>query len=88
MIKVDIDQEEVRKMILEKVEEVAKDVDKELIFWDSKELTRRTCMSWNTVVKTFFHDPRCPRYKVGGKWYFSAEEMKKFLLVWLSEQGR
>nr|WP_234983172.1 group-specific protein [Salimicrobium flavidum] len=60
--------------------------DKEMVFWDSKELMRRTCMSWNTMQEHFFFDERCPKVKIGSKWYFPAQEMKAFLLEWMEEQ--
>ncbi|WLR52437.1 DUF771 domain-containing protein [Bacillus tianshenii] len=86
MINVQVDQEEVRQMYLEKLEERVKELDVERVFWDANELKRRTCMSWGTIQEKFFFDPRFPKHKVGGKWYFPAQDAKKFLLTWLSEQ--
>lgn len=87
-IDIQIDQEEVKQLYLEKLAERMKEFDRELIFLDRKELIRRTSLSWNTILDTFFYDPRFPKYKVGAKWLFPAEETKKFLLQWLSEQPR
>ncbi|CAM4013145.1 hypothetical protein BAMA_12420 [Bacillus manliponensis] len=86
MISIQIDEQEVREMYLEKVEEKIKEVEVDLVFWDTNELKRRTCLSWGTIQKEFFFDPRFPKYKVGAKWLFPAQETKKFLLEWLSEQ--
>ncbi|WP_307341667.1 DUF771 domain-containing protein [Caldalkalibacillus uzonensis] len=90
MLKIDIqiNEQEVRRLYLEKIEEKLKEVNAELVYWDSAELKRRTCMSWNTIQDNFFHDPRFPKVKVGGKWYFPAEKTKRFLLEWLEEQRR
>ncbi|MEH7153036.1 group-specific protein [Bacillus thuringiensis] len=85
MISVQVDEKEVRNLYLAKVEEMVKEIDAELVYWDSNELKRRTCMGWNTIQKEFFFDPRFPKYKVGGKWYFPAQQVKEFLLQWLSE---
>lgn len=85
MLSVQVDEKEVRKLYLAKVEEKVKEIDAELVFWDANELKRRTCMSWGTIQKEFFFDPRFPKFKVGGKWYFPSHETKKFLLQWLSE---
>ncbi len=85
-LEIKIDEEEVRKLYLEEMEKHFKKINAELTFWDSMELKRRTCMSWNTISSTFFYDPRFPKYKVGGKWYFPAKETQKFLLTWLVEQ--
>ncbi len=65
MISVQVDEKEVRKIYLEKVEEKVRTIDAELVFWDTNELKRRTCMSWNTIEKEFFFDPRLPKFKVG-----------------------
>ncbi|MGG0792598.1 group-specific protein [Brevibacillus laterosporus] len=88
MIKVEIDEIEVRRMYLEKLKEKMEEVESELVFWDSKELMRRTCMCWNTMQDKFFFDPRFPKFKVGKRWYFPAKETREFLLEWLHEQPR
>ncbi|OLS39100.1 group-specific protein [Bacillus sp. MRMR6] len=86
MLQVNVDEQEVKQLCLEKIEEMLKDVEKDLVFWSRKELIRRTCLSWNTILDTFFYDPRFPKHKVGNKWLFPADATKKFLLQWLSEQ--
>lgn len=88
MIKVEIDEIEVRRMYLEKLKEKMEEVESELVFWDSKELMRRTCMCWNTMQDKFFFDPRFPKFKVGKRWYFPAKETREFLIEWLHEQPR
>lgn len=88
MLTVKIDENEVRELYLERLEEKIKEIDNELVFWDTNELKRRTCLSWNTILDKFFFDPRFPKFKVGQKWMFPAEETKKFLLQWLREQPR
>ncbi|WP_096199485.1 group-specific protein [Bacillus sp. FJAT-45350] len=87
MLNVQVDTEEVRQLYLEKLEEKVKEIDKELVFWDTNELKRRTCLCWNTIQKEFFFHPEFPKYKVGNKWMFPAEDTKKFLLTWLREKG-
>lgn len=88
MFTIKIDEQEAQRLIREKLEQKLKEVDAELVFWDSKELMRRTCMSWNTILDKFFYDPRFPKFKVGGKWMFPAQKTKEFLLTWLQEQPR
>ncbi|WYQ41277.1 group-specific protein [Bacillus sp. FSL W7-1321] len=87
MFNVMVDENEVRELYLKKLEEKLKVVDSELVYWDSKELKRRTCMSWNTIQEKFFFHPDFPKFKVGGKWIYPAEDTKKFLLKWLQEEG-
>lgn len=88
MLNIEIDENEVRNLYLEMLEEKIREVDAEMVFWDANELKRRTCLSWNTIQDKFFYDPRFPKFKVGQKWMFPAEETKKFLLQWLREQPR
>lgn len=85
MLNIQVDEKEVRKLYLEELKEHIRKVDAELLFWDTKELTKRTCMSLSTVQKEFFYDPRFPKRKVGGKWYFPVDKTKEFLLMWLDE---
>jgi hypothetical protein len=85
LINVNVDQDEVRRLYLEELKKHINKVDAELLFWDTKELTKRTSMSLSTIQKEFFYDSRFPKRKVGGKWYFPVEKTKEFLLMWLEE---
>ncbi|OUM83609.1 group-specific protein [Caldibacillus debilis] len=88
MIRVQVNDQEVREEVRRQVAEKLKEADTELVFWDAKELMRRTCMSWNFIQQQFFFDPRFPKFKIGNKWYFPARETREFLLRWLKEQKR
>lgn len=86
MLQIQIDESAVQEQIRQRVKELVQEVDAELVFWDAKELMRRTCMSWNFIQQHFFFDPRFPKHKVGTKWYFPARETREFLVAWLREQ--
>ncbi|MCI1882246.1 MAG: group-specific protein [Sporolactobacillus sp.] len=86
MFEIKFDEDEMKQVFMKKLDEHIKQIDASRTFWDSKELKRQTCMSWSTIQKTFFFDDRCPKHKISQKWYFPAEEMRKFLLEWLKEQ--
>lgn len=85
MLQIQIDEYAVKELYLDAIRKKVEEIDMDLVFWDSKELKRRTRMSWNTIQDTFFHDARFPKVKVGGKWYFPAKECEQFLLKWLNE---
>ncbi|ACA41623.1 group-specific protein [Lysinibacillus sphaericus] len=87
MIKIQIDNMVVEELLKEAIEEKINEHSNELLFWDSNELKRRTCMSWNSIQDNFFHDPNFPKAKVGGKWYYPAKETEEFLLKWLKEKN-
>ena len=88
MLQVQIDESVVQEQIRQRIADLVKEVDAEMVFWDAKELMRRTCMSWNFIQQQFFFDPRFPKFKVGNKWYFPARETREFLVKWLHEQRR
>lgn len=87
LLNVQIDKSEVMRLCHEKISELVKEVDADYVFWDTAELKKRTCMSWNTIQEAFFFDPRFPKRKVGSKWYFPARETRSFLVQWLLEQS-
>ncbi|AFC28362.1 hypothetical protein PM3016_1437 [Paenibacillus mucilaginosus 3016] len=86
MLKVQIDETEFQRLCRDRIADLVKEVEAELVFWDSAELKKRTCMSWNTIQELFFFDPRFPKRKIGSKWYFPARETRRFLEQWLIEQ--
>lgn len=88
IVQVQVDESVVQEQIRQQIADLVKEVDAEMVFWDAKELMRRTCMSWNFIQQQFFFDPRFPKFKVGNKWYFPARETREFLVKWLHEQRR
>lgn len=83
MIEILVDEEAIKKLYMKAIEEKLKDVDADLVFWDTKELKRRTCLSWNTIQEQFFHHKDFPKAKIGGKWMYPAKETEVFLLEWI-----
>lgn len=86
MLAVQINEAEVKQLCLKKIEEKLNEIDLELVYWDSKELKKRTSMCWNSIQEHFFHDPNFPKFKIGQKWYFPARETRRFLENWIHQQ--
>jgi hypothetical protein len=86
LVSINIDKSKILSICREEIRELLEDLDNEYVFWDSAELKKRTCMSWNSIQDTFFFDDRFPKYKIGGKWYYPVKETRTFLEKWLSEQ--
>lgn len=86
IVSVNVDEPRIMEICKEKIAEMLKEADSELVFWDTSELKKRTCMSWNFIQNTFFFDQRFVKRKIGGKWYFPAKEARDFLEIWLREQ--
>jgi hypothetical protein len=87
LLSIKVDENEVRRLCQQQISELVKDIDTEYVFWDTAELKKRTCMSWNTIQEAFFFDSRFVKRKVGSKWYFPVKETKAFLELWLREQS-
>ncbi|WP_058302863.1 group-specific protein [Gorillibacterium timonense] len=85
MIEIHIDQHQVNEFVKEKISDILKQLDSDYVFWDSKQLSKLTCMSWGTIQSTFFFHPDFQKHKIGGKWYFPAREAREFLERWLKE---
>lgn len=85
-VEVGINEEEVRKLINEKVDAAIHNV---LFTWDIDQMAKRTCMSRSFLENEFLHDPRMKileRRKEKGKRYWFYEEslaaMKKIMDEW------
>ncbi|MNW61757.1 hypothetical protein D3C74_398430 [compost metagenome] len=86
IVSVNIDEAEIKRICHQRIQELANEVDAERVFWDTTELKKRTCMSWNFIQEQFFFDPNFPKRKVGSKWYFPARETRAFLEKWLLDR--
>lgn len=78
-IKVDINQDEVRNYINQKLDE---SISETLFVWDLEEMSNRTCMSKSTLEIEFLRDPRMKlleRRKEKGKRYWFYEESKRVM---------
>lgn len=83
----EVDKAAFMQMYHEKLDQAIKQADAESVFWDTNELVKRTCMSFDTIQKTFFYHPQFPKFKIGGKWYYPARKTRDFLEAWVLEQG-
>lgn len=86
MIQIQVDQELIIQMYQDAIDTKIEELDNAVVFWDSKELKRRTNLSWNTIQDNFFHDKDFPKMKIGGKWLYPAKEAEEFLLSWLKSR--
>jgi len=86
MISINVDNNQLIQIIQKELRRKMEETEHSLTFWDTKELKRRTCMSWGTIQATFFQDKDFPKAKVGSKWYFPAKEADEYLVKWLQEK--
>lgn len=83
MIQVKLDDDYIEQKFEEELSQRLDKFQYELTFWDMNELCKQTKMTVNTVKDHFFYNDEFPKRKVGGKWYFPAEETREFLINWL-----
>ena len=86
MLQVQVNDAEAKQIYLDAIGKKLEEFDASFVYWDSNELKRRTCMSWNSIQDNFFHDKDFPKAKIGGKWYYPAKEVELFLRKWLLER--
>lgn len=78
-IKVDVNQDEIRNYINQKLEE---SIEETLFTWDVEQMVKRTCMSRSFLDQEFLHDPRMKlleRRKEKGKRFWFYEESKRVM---------
>jgi len=86
MLTMEIDNKIVEQVFKEELQKRLEQLEERVTLWDMNELLRQTKMSINTIKEHFFYNDDFPKYKVGSKWYFPAEECTKYILNWLKEQ--
>ncbi|MCU6603921.1 helix-turn-helix domain-containing protein [Peribacillus frigoritolerans] len=79
MISFEIDQELLKELYLQKVEEHLQEIEMEVFFMDSKQLATYLNMSWNTIVSHLLYDEKFPKLRLGSKWLFNRKEVQEFM---------
>lgn len=79
MIQVNIDQEQLKALYLEKMEERIKEIEETVFFMNSKQLQNYLNMSWNSIDKHFLHDPEFGAIRIGAKWLFNKRQVDSFM---------
>ncbi|MEK3889637.1 helix-turn-helix domain-containing protein [Bacillus sp. FSL K6-3431] len=85
MIRVEIDEQELKNIYLQKVEERLEELESVVFFMNSKQLCEYLNMSWNTIVDSFLYDEEFPSLKVGTKWLFNRKEVQKYMEKYYDE---
>jgi excisionase family DNA binding protein len=84
MIKIEIDEEEIKKIIKEQVrQQLEKEIESLMI--DVNDLCKMVNMSRPTVEKLFIYNSKFPAIRVGKKWLFYRKEVEKYIEEWFKE---
>lgn len=81
-----VNEDEVRMIIEQRVAELVREADGEVVFWGTEQLMKATGMGRNFIKDNFFYDPRFPKYKIGKEWRYPVKATKEFLEIWIREQ--
>lgn len=84
-VKVDVNQDEIRNYINQKLEE---SLGEALFTWDLDQMSKRTCMGKSFLENEFLHDPRMrllERRKEKGKRFWFYEESKQVMKEIMNE---
>jgi phage pi2 protein 07 len=79
MINVEVDREQLKELYLQKVEERLKEIELEVFFMDSKQLSAYLNMSWNTIASNLLYEEDFPKVRLGTKWLFNRKEVQEFM---------
>lgn len=79
MIHVQIDQEELKALYLEKLDRHLKEIEANVFFMDSKSLCQFTGMSWTNVSTHLMSDSDFPAIRLGNKWLFPRKEVSEYM---------
>ncbi len=79
MINVEIDQELLKELYLEKVDERLAELEAEALLMNSKQLCAYLNMSWNSIVEHLLYDEEFPSLRLGAKWLFYKKEIDLFM---------
>jgi len=86
MLTMEIDNKMVEQVFKEELQKRLDQLEERVTLWDMNELLRQTNMSVNTIKEHFFYNEDFPKYKVGIKWYFPADECTAYILNWIKGQ--
>lgn len=81
-----INEDLMREMMQQAVQEQAGKIAQEKIFWTVKELEEYANLCIDTMKKEFFYDPDFPKFKIGATWRFPVKKVKEYLDEWSTKE--
>lgn len=79
MIQVQINEEELKALYLQRLDERLKEIEQDVFFMNSAQLQKYLNMSWSTIEKLFLHDPEFGATRLGSRWLFHKETVKSYM---------
>lgn len=79
MITLEVNQEELKEIYLQKIDEKLKEFENDVFFMNSKQLTTYLNMSWASVEKHMLHDTEFGAIRLGSKWLFHKKTVDEYM---------
>ncbi|PIC70635.1 hypothetical protein CSV77_06855 [Sporosarcina sp. P16b] len=79
MITMKVDQEKLKGLYLQKIDEHLQELESVVFFVNSKQLATYLNMSWNKIVTHILYDEEFPKIRLGSKWLFHKKEVGKYM---------
>jgi lipopolysaccharide biosynthesis glycosyltransferase len=75
MINIEVDQEKLKELYLQKIDEHLQESESDLLFMNLKQLATYLNMSWNTIVTHLLYEEEFPKIRLGSKRLFHKKEV-------------
>ena len=85
MITIEVDQEKLKELYLQRIDEHSQEHESEVFFMNSKQLAIYLNMSCNTIVTHLLYDEEFPKIRLGSKWLFHKKEVNKYMEKYYNE---
>lgn len=81
MINIEVNQEQLKQLYLQKIDERLEELDQEVFFMNSKQMLKVVNLSWNTFNEVFLGDPKFPVVRLGNgkKFLYPRKEVFAYL---------
>lgn len=79
MIDININQDELRELAREALQQKLDEIKDDVFFMDSKQLQKFVCMSWNSIVTHLLSDEQFPAIRLGNRWLFPRKEVEAYM---------
>lgn len=79
MIQVSIDEEQLKALYLQKVDEKLKELEQDVFFMNSKQLQAYVNMSWPSIEKHILYDERFGAIRLGNRWLFHKKTVDEYM---------
>ncbi len=88
ILSISLNKKAIQEILQIEIQKRLAELKTDVVFWDLKELSRRTNMSIPFIKEQFFFNHDFPKYKVGTKWLMPSKETEEYLNTWLKQQPR